>query len=187
MKNKLPKTLLSFIFSMVFIMAIPFAAHADESSIELIPSPDGNTLVIYNRNPGELVELLRRRFGYEYTNIKVIGKMNDRDFRLLSSSTHKCKSIDLSDVEAKNIPNRTFCAKYYLEKFIFPPNLETIEYSCFGQCYSLKTVILPQSLKSIGGGSFVLCENLELTVPSNIKMGRAVFYRSPKVSFAQGE
>ena len=187
MKNKLPKTLLSFIFSMAFIMAIPFAAHAGKPSIELIPSPDGNTLVFHNQNPGELVELLRRRFGYEYTNIKVTGEMNDRDFRLLSSETHKCKSIDLSDVEAKNIPNRSFCGKDYLEKFIFPSNLETIEYSCFGDCYSLKTVILPKSLKSIGKGSFVLCGNLELTVPPNIEIGEGVFYESPKVDFAKSE
>ena len=63
MKNKLSKTLLSFIFSMAFIMAIPFAAHADESSIELVESPNGNILKIYivPDTSNDVIDLARRK------------------------------------------------------------------------------------------------------------------------------
>ena len=186
MKNKLSKTLLSFISVITFIMAIPFAAHAIEVTMKLVPSPDGNILFIRNQKPGRLYDLLRHVFRYDYQNIKIVGKMSEDDFRWLSfAMSSACKTIDLSGVDSRFMPKSTFCGKSSLEKFILPSNLEVIEESCFCKCRNLKTVIFPKSLKYIGNSCFALCGKLKLNVPIDRTISEEVLYKSPKVFFTK--
>lgn len=56
-----------------------------------------------------------------------------------------------------------------MEKLIFPDGLETIEGFAFSVC-NMKTVVIPDSVTSIGEQAFESCKNLiELKLPNNIK------------------
>ena len=56
-----------------------------------------------------------------------------------------------------------------MEKLIFPDGLETIEGLAFSVC-NMKTVVIPDSVTSIGEQAFESCKNLiELKLPNNIK------------------
>ena len=176
MKNKLPKTLLSFIFSMAFIMAIPFAAHADEPSIELIESPDGNILKIHNViNQATDVLKLETESDYDYEHAIVTGKMCRSDFLSLHLIFSDCKSIDLSGVDTDEIPNGFLFRSYELEKIVLPANLKRIGAYAFLDCCDLKIDKLPESLEYIGCRAFVNCHKLQLTIPDKVLVGKGAF------------
>ena len=86
----------------------------------------------------------------------------------------KLKTISGSSVEL--IEDRAFCNCTSLESFDFP-NLKTIDngdwgtyrWGVFQGCTSLKSVILPQGLASIGTMAFMDCTSLEsITIPASI-------------------
>lgn len=52
----------------------------------------------------------------------------------------------------------------------FAPNLKRIQDNTFGRCFALKSVILPDSVESIGRHAFSGCKELEtVTLPANLR------------------
>lgn len=108
MKSKLSKILTIFMLFIIIASSITCTAHA-ESNIELIPSSDGDTLVVHSEIPGGLYDILINKHKYYYDHIKITGKMNDKDFLFLTLASFNCKSIDLYEVDAKSMPSDLFC------------------------------------------------------------------------------
>lgn len=99
---------------------------------------------------------------YVYTNIKVNGEIDKRDFEELAS--HKFKSIDLSGAKvvaydsfkADMIPDYAFDNNDYLEHFKMPAGVKELGYNAFIRT-KLKEIDLPETIREFGRNTFHSC------------------------------
>lgn len=99
---------------------------------------------------------------YVYTNIKVNGEIDKRDFEELAS--HKFKSIDLSGAKvvaydsfkADMIPHYAFDNNDYLEHFKMPAGVKELGYMAFMRT-KLKEIDLPETIREFGRNTFHSC------------------------------
>ena len=72
--------------------------------------------------------------------------------------------------EVKTIGNKAFCWNNWLNKIVLPDGLEKIDggyqTGAFSGCTGLTSIVIPDSVKSIGGYAFYGCSNLtEMSLP----------------------
>lgn len=114
--------------------------------------------------PGQLkAELDRKNLDYYvYTNIKVNGEIDKRDFEELAG--HCFKSIDLSgakvvaydNFKADMIPDYAFENNGYLEHFKMPAGVKELGYNAFMRT-KLKEIDLPETIREFGRNTFHSC------------------------------
>ena len=114
--------------------------------------------------PGQLkAELDSKNLDYYvYTNIKVNGEIDKRDFEELAG--HCFKSIDLSgakvvaydDSKADMIPDYAFENNAYLEHFKMPAGVKELGFNAFMQT-KLKEIDLPETIQEFGRNTFNAC------------------------------
>lgn len=114
--------------------------------------------------PGQLkAELDRKNLDYYvYTNIKVNGEIDKRDFEELAG--HCFKSIDLSgakvvaydNFKADMIPDYAFENNGYLEHFKMPAGVKELGYNAFMRT-KLKEIDLPKTIEEFGRNTFNAC------------------------------
>ncbi len=86
-----------------------------------------------------------------------------------------------SEIDGKpvtEIADSAFAECYYLESVIIPDSVKTIGRQAFSACSALKTVDMPLELEAIGAGVFDACSALtEITIPAGVKeLPEAMFY-----------
>ena len=118
--------------------------------------------------PGQLkAELDSKNLDYYvYTNIKVNGEIDKRDFDELNS--HSFTGIDLSNArvvaygyfKADMIPNFAFENNAYLEHFKMPAGVKELGYNAF-MSTNLKEIDLPETIEEFGRNTFNACFNLK--------------------------
>lgn len=92
-------------------------------------------------------------------SLKISGVLNDVDFLYIRDIAN-LKTLDLSDVNISQLPNRAFHRSNNVENIILPNTLTTIGESMF--FYSkLKTVFIPKNVETISKGAFCWCDGLE--------------------------
>lgn len=180
MKNKLSKLLIALVLPMTLIIGTPCVVQAASTAEIIISQEEGNTLKVYTE-PNELRDIIPFAMSQTYEHIIITGKMRHSDFRALDSISDNCKSIDLSGVEATEIPNGLFRGRDKLEKFIFPHNLKSIGAFSFQDCNNLSIDKLPENLEYIYECAFENCINLQLSVPDKTIIGEGTFYGCPNV------
>lgn len=114
--------------------------------------------------PGQLkAELDRKNLDYYiYTNIKVNGEIDKRDFEELAG--HCFKSIDLSGAKvvaydsfkADMIPDHAFDSNAYLEHFKMPAGVKKLGFNAFKRT-KLKEIDLPETIREFGRNTFHSC------------------------------
>ena len=68
------------------------------------------------------------------------------------------------------ILERAFADQYNLKTIILPETVTTLGWSSFNECNNLESISLPDNLKVIGANAFSVCENLkEITIPDNVE------------------
>ncbi len=70
-------------------------------------------------------------------------------------------SVSLSALQCKDIPDRAFSGCAYIAEVIFDMEIESIGIRAFYACRSLKSITLPDAVKTIGDDAFFGCDNLE--------------------------
>ena len=118
--------------------------------------------------PGQLkAELDRKNLDYHvYTNIKVNGEIDKRDFDELNC--HPFTGIDLSNArvvaygyfKADMIPNFAFESNAYLEHFKMPAGVKELGYNAF-MYTKLKEIDLPETIEEFGRNTFNACFELK--------------------------
>lgn len=121
-------------------------------------------------------------------NLKVTGKINARDFAVMSFRMTSLTSLNLKEVHIVNgksgymddssyssnsdccIPEHAFQEKPSLISIILPDNLKSIGYKAFSDCKSLSgNISFPEGLESIAAGAFMNCTNLSsISFPSTL-------------------
>lgn len=114
--------------------------------------------------PGQLkAELDRKNLDYYvYTNIKVNGEIDKRDFDELNC--HSFTGIDLSNArvvaygyfKADMIPNFAFESNAYLEHFKMPAGVKELGFNAF-MYTKLKEIDLPETIEEFGRNTFNAC------------------------------
>ena len=118
--------------------------------------------------PGQLkAELDSKNLDYYvYTNIKVNGEIDKRDFDELNC--HSFTGIDLSNAKvvaygyfkADMIPNFAFENNAYLEHFKMPAGVKELGYNAF-MSTKLKEIDLPETIEEFGSNTFNACFELK--------------------------
>ena len=118
--------------------------------------------------PGQLkAELDSKNLDYYvYTNIKVNGDIDKRDFDELAS--HYFKSIDLSGAKvvaydgykADMVPDYAFDGNTYLEHFKMPAGVRELGFNAF-KSTKLKEIDLPETIEEFGLNTFNACFELK--------------------------
>ena len=88
----------------------------------------------------------------------------DKGYLFVDSSDGHCYLFDRNGNEddvkkLKKIDNQMFFGSN-IKSIIIPDSVKSIGYDAFGHCESLKSVVIPDSVRSIGHGAFYKCESL---------------------------
>lgn len=120
--------------------------------------------------PGTLSDSLTSTEAATVTDLTVTGTIDARDFRYMRDKMSYLANIDISGV---NIVSYTNVAEGYnypeneIPSYIFVTGVTS---SWILGKYSLKTIKLPNTIKSIGEGAFYGCSNLTdtITIPKSV-------------------
>lgn len=118
--------------------------------------------------PGQLkAELDSKNLDYYvYTNIKVNGEIDKRDFDELNC--HSFTGIDLSNAKvvaygyfkADMVPDYAFDSNAYLESFKMPAGVRELGFNAF-RSTKLKEIDLPETIEEFGRNTFYACFELK--------------------------
>lgn len=187
----------------------------------LINSDEGEWMKFFNihifdsqtvqlSDPGRLSTSLTPDEKKNLTYIKIKGRMDARDFKIMRDSMPSLSIIDLKEVAieryfgtegtkntvptehpANTIPQYAFfnqkssVGKSTLKKIILPQSITAIGDFAFYYCRNLLKIDLPKSLISIGNMSFSECSNISdiMIIPSSVKnIGTSAFSNCSKLT-----
>ncbi|MCR5643697.1 MAG: leucine-rich repeat domain-containing protein [Prevotella sp.] len=83
----------------------------------------------------------------------------------------KCRELKSVEIKScRSLGSWAFMSCTALESVILPEGLTEIPWCCFNDCKSLKSIILPSTIKSLGGRTFVDCTSLEtISLPARLE------------------
>lgn len=133
-------TLLSFVF---FNICIGYASHP--------------IYTIHVEDPGSLAEELSSLTTGLGPEFKIIGPLNNEDFKAFQRYKNDHIWLDLSEAQVQEIPESAFLGST-IHKVILPPTLVTIKRSAFAGCEYLQEVDFSRctELQAIGGVAFTM-------------------------------
>jgi hypothetical protein len=135
---------------------------------------------IHVTNPGTLSTLLTSAELSTVTDLTVTGDIDARDFKTMRDNMISIKTIDLSGVLIKSyngnegtsenmtsypdneLPTKSFASRRNMSvnSVLLPNSVTSIGEQAFYYCYSLKSINFPNSIRSIGNHAFEYCSQL---------------------------
>ncbi len=162
---------------------------------------------VYNVTEGQLSSLFAPEVLSLIKNITLKGTIDARDFKTMRDLMPALVEIDLSNTSilaytgtegtdgikdktynSNTVPFSAFLkdwkGKKGLKSIILPNTIKSIEWSAFRDCDKLKTVLLPNSVTEIGGYVFLDCDSLSsVEIPSSVEsIGSGVFWNCTNLS-----
>lgn len=150
-----------------------------------------NSKTIDVSTPGTLSDLIDGDVA-TITELTLTGTMNDEDFKVF----YKMAALEKLDMAGVTIvdkdgngtglfPSYTFYACKTLKSVVLPETLKTVGESAFNKCSALEEVIFKDNLKVIGKGAFMSCPMLkEVNLPDGVeKISDRAFYAAPITTF----
>lgn len=108
--------------------------------------------------------------------LKLRGKVNSTDMETLGRRLVNLRSLDMEDVDLKEIGESSFRDNSKLSKIVFPGNLEKIGNDAFYSCFSLSEAAIPSGVKEIGDYAFNNTALREIMLPEGlITLGSGAF------------
>jgi uncharacterized protein YjdB len=107
------------------------------------------------------------------THVKVSGVVHADELVYLTDRFPNLTYVDFSDLTLTPaiLPARTFAEFATLKHIVLPDDLESIGSSAFKDCKNLQSITFPLSLKVIFDSAFFKCASLDgaLNIPSNVE------------------
>ncbi|MBR2154701.1 MAG: C10 family peptidase [Bacteroidaceae bacterium] len=119
--------------------------------------------------PGTLHNLLTAQQQQLTRHIKLAGELNAADFALLRKMLKEgvLRTIDMEEVNMRQLPDSAFFEMENLSHFIAPRILQNTGRCTFYSCRNLNRIVFHQGLETIGNHAFSGCNNLlEVRLPS---------------------
>ena len=123
--------------------------------------------------PGSLDRELTAQERLTARHIKLSGKMDKRDFPVLKQMIMQglLRTIDMEQVDMKELPDSAFFECTYLSHFIAPHNLQRTGIRTFYRCRNLNYAVFHEGLRRIDRGAFSGCVNLlKADLPTTLTM-----------------
>lgn len=139
---------------------------------------DAEDNVVMVKNAGQLGTLLNDAQKQSLTSIKVVGNINDDDFRTLRDMCQqKLETIDLSAAAATLYNSYQMQEATNLKQIELPQNLTHIPDWMFANCRKLESISIPEGVQSLGHHAFRECSALAaLSIPATLtSVGEDVF------------
>lgn len=118
---------------------------------------------------------------YDYLNLqRIILPDNIEEIGEYAFSRMYLKKINFPK-SLKKLSRASFRSCHWLEMdpFIIPEGITEIPWECFAHCQSFKKLVLPQSLKTLGGFSFYNTRMEEMNLPEGLEtIGESAFWGS---------
>ncbi|MGN1214914.1 MAG: leucine-rich repeat protein, partial [Candidatus Cryptobacteroides sp.] len=112
-------------------------------------------------------------------NLKVTGTINSRDFEVMNRRMVNLSSLNLKEAvivaddsnPADRIPNGAFFEKFSLISIVLPDRLKTIGGGAFAHTSITGSLIIPEGVVTLEDGCFSECSSLtgQLSLPSTLK------------------
>lgn len=113
------------------------------------------------------------------TNLTVQGSIDSVDF-ITMNAMPVLAVLDISGVSIvrNNVPNSAFTNKSSLKSVVLPGSVKSIGTFAFSECFNLTSINLPNSVVSIGNFAFTECSKLtSIAIPASVsKIGYAAFF-----------
>lgn len=124
------------------------------------------------------------------TNLTITGTIDARDFKIMRDSMAVLSGLNISNASVtaytgtlgtsgsvsqvypvNTIPESAFVSKVTLKSIVFPNNITTIGSWSFMNCSALTSVVFPLSLTTLKVSAFRGCSSLNtLTIPSSVSL-----------------
>ena len=157
--------------------------------------------LLYVSTPGTLNSLLTATDKANISNLAIKGTLDARDFKTMRDSMPALSALDISSVNIEaytgtegpfstsstiypinTIPDWAFhnadnTGKTSLTSVVLPNTISTIGFSSFDGCISLTNLVIPSSVTTLSDGAFWWCTSLnQINIPSSVtNIGVAVF------------
>ncbi|MCH5335471.1 MAG: leucine-rich repeat protein [Alistipes sp.] len=107
--------------------------------------------------------------------LKISGVLNDEDFLYIRNMPN-LKSLDISDVNIPQLPNRAFYVSKTVENIVLPKTLSIIgDYMFYSS--NVKSVVVYDKVTEIGESAFAYSQLQSIEIPANVeKINKEAFY-----------
>ncbi len=148
---------------------------------------------VYINYPGTLNSLMSHQESLNLTELKILGKVNEKDFSFMRDSMPVLSDVDMKEAiiclsgnenVSNAIPAYAFCnndgsfvGKQSLKSIILPQFTKSIDFCAFSGCSALEKIVIPSTLERIANYAFDSCFNLsEIQFPDGlISIGDGAF------------
>lgn len=144
------------------------------------------TMVVVNE-AGNLATLLANAQGDQITSLKINGDLNEDDFQYIRENLSALETLDLSGTAMTVFPDKALAfyddANTTLKEVILPEGLETIGKSAFAMCTALEKVNIPSTVTTLGRWILEGSSVSSFTIPDGVtKIPASCFYGSALTS-----
>jgi hypothetical protein len=140
---------------------ITLTAEGKTTNISVLQGANEGEIVLTVKTPGTLSTLMSEEDMHQIVNLKIEGTLNDADLKLLNGGKYvggsnvigggeahfecdwKVETLDLSEMKSESDAIGTFsffCCVPSLKKVIMPKEVATIGYNAFNMCINLETI-----------------------------------------------
>lgn len=130
--------------------------------------------------PGTLGELILKQTEnlQDVVTLHVTGQLNADDLKVLKEQLRRMRNLDMKGVVMTEMPEEQFYDNDTLRSVVLPSTLKKLGNYAFASCSKLNSATLPEGLEEIGNYAFNYCDSLsQINLPMTLKkLGNYVFY-----------
>lgn len=132
--------------------------------------------VINVSTPGSLLDSMEPQIEPNAIGrLKVVGEMNNNDWKALRSQFTQLWDIDMTELTNTKIPDSQFDSKTFLCEVQLPANLKELGKQVFFGCTNLKRLVFPESFETLGTSCFQKSNISSVVFNSDVSVGQKAF------------
>lgn len=133
--------------------------------------------------PGTLLDqiLLQTAELGDVVTLHLKGQINNDDVSVLKNRLKHMRYLDMKELQVKTLGSNFMEGNDTLRSVVLPDMLVSIGENAFYACTHLENVSMPEGLVTISTSAFGYTALTEVIVPSTVRHARSIFYQSPNL------